>query len=419
MDRFDVIVIGAGAAGLIAAGRLAENGASVLLIEKNEKAAKKLFISGKGRCNITNQSPQSEYFKNIFPSGKYLKHAFGIFFNDDIINLLAKLGVKTKLERGNRVFPVSDKSSDVVNALLKYNLKNNVQIKYNCSVQNLIIENNTVIGVQITENNNSLKIFCNNVVLCTGGKSYPATGSMGDGYIMAKNAGHTIINPSPALVPLTVTGNVHEKLNGLTLKNINASLWVNGKKSREEFGELLFESYGLDGPVILTLSKFALEELNKKNTVKIAIDLKPALNEQKLDARLQRDLNDNGKMQIENVFKLLLPIKMIPVFLDVLKIEKSKKCNQISSNERKQILRQLKNFEFEVTGSLGFKKAIVTAGGVSLNEIDGKTLQSKIVKNLYFAGEIIDLDANTGGYNLQIAFSTAWLAAESISKKQN
>ncbi|MBN2662371.1 MAG: NAD(P)/FAD-dependent oxidoreductase [Bacteroidales bacterium] len=412
--NYDVIVIGAGAAGLIAAGRAAERGAKVLLVEKKERAGRKMLISGKGRCNITNFSSQANYFKNIFPSGRYLKHAFGRFFTDNIIELVKKFGVETKIERGDRVFPVSDKAKDVVDALLHYVNQNNVIIKYNTNAQTILSENGKITGVKVQENNKINDILCKNVVLCTGGKSYPATGSSGDGYFFAKELGHTIIDPKPALVPLETLGDVAEKLQGLSLKNVNAMLWVNGKKYKEEFGEMLFAHFGLTGPIILTLSKFAVEELNKKNNVKISIDLKPALDQQKLDARLLRDLNEHGKKNVDNIFKLWLPSKMIPVFIELLKIDSKKQAHQISAKERKNILLLMKNFEFEVSGYRGFKEAIITSGGINTDEVSGKTMQSKIVQNLFFAGEVLNLDANTGGYNFQIAFSTAFLAAENI-----
>ena len=292
-----------------------------------------------------------------------------------------------------------------------------MKIIYNCKSEQILTEENKIKGLKINQNNKTTDLFCEKILLCTGGKSYPATGSTGDGYKLASDLGHTIITPKPSLVPLVTSGELAEKLQGLSLKNVTASLWVNGKKFKEEFGEMLFAHFGLTGPIILTLSKYAVEELDKKNKIKITIDLKPALHEQKLDARLLRDLNENGKMQIDNIFKKWLPSKMIPVFLKKLKIDSTKKGNQLNAKERRQILLLMKNMDFEVVGHRGFKEAIITAGGISLNEVEGKTMQSKIVENLFFAGEVLDLDANTGGYNLQIAFSTAWLAAEAMSNK--
>jgi len=411
---YDVIVRGAGASGLIAAGKAAERGANVLLIEKKERVGRKVLISGKGRCNITNSSSQANHFKNIFPNGRYLKHAYNKFFANDIVELLKKYGVETKTERGDRVFPVSDESKDVVDALFKYANKKNVEIIYHSKVEKILTENNVVTGVKISQNNNESDIYCKNVIICTGGKSYPATGSTGDGYFIAKELGHTVVQPKPYLVPLVTSGNIAEKLQGLSLKNVNAMLWINDKKQNEEFGEMLFAHFGLTGPIILTLSRQAVDAIDKKHKVKISIDLKPALDNQKLDTRLLRDIDEHGKKNVDNIFKLWLPSKMIPVFLEILQIDSKKPAHQISAKERKNILLLMKNFEFEVIDYRGFKEAIITSGGINTEEVSSKTMQSNIVEGLYFAGEILDLDANTGGYNLQIAYSTAWLAAESI-----
>lgn len=413
MMVYDIIVIGAGAAGLIAAGKAAERGAKVLLLEKKERVGRKMLISGKGRCNITNNSSQSNHFKNIHPNGRYLKHAYNKFFVKHILEILEKEKVDVKTERGDRVFPVSDKSKDVVDALYSYANKKNVDIKYHTTVEKILTENKRVTGVKINENGSIKEVFCKNVIIATGGKSYPATGSTGDGYTLAHQLGHTIIKPRPALVPIITSGDVAEKLMGLSLKNVNAMLWVNNKKINEEFGEMLFAHFGLTGPIILTLSKHAVDAIDKKDKVKISIDLKPALDNNKLDARLLRDIDEHKKKNVDNIFKLWLPGKLVPVFLEILKIDPKKNAHQISAKERKSILLLMKNFEFEVTGYRGFKEAIITAGGVSTDEVNGKTMQSNIIEGLYFAGEVLDLDANTGGYNFQIAYSTGWLAADS------
>jgi len=415
VDKFsyDVIVVGAGAAGLIAASRAAGLGARVLLIEKMERAGRKLLITGKGRCNITNEAYASEYFKEIYPNGKYLKHAFSTFFNKEIIELLNKYGVQTVTERGGRVFPASGSAADVVNALLAGVSENNITIRYKTRISDLIIEDNQVMGVEAEQNGRREKIAGHSVIICTGGKSYAATGSSGDGYGLAQKAGHTIIPVRPSLVPLETKGHIHEQLQGLSLKNTLAGVWIDGKKKKEEFGELLFTHFGLSGPVILTLSRFVVDELQKNSSIEIALDLKPALDDQKLDARLQRDLTEHGKKQIENIFKLWLPSKMIPVFLEQTGIDSHKEGNQISAKDRKSIRVLMKDFRFVVTGTRSFKEAIVTAGGVSTAEINSKTMESTLVKDLFFAGEVLDLDANTGGYNLQIAWSTGWLAGQS------
>jgi hypothetical protein len=413
--KYDVVVVGGGAAGLIAAGRAASSGARVLLVEKNKTAGRKILVTGKGRCNISNDAHQSTYFKNIFPNGKYLKHAFGAFFSDDIVQLLTEQGLETTTERGGRIFPTSNSAVDVLNALMFWVKKQQVEIIYSAKVESLLTEGNVVKGVEIIRNGQNQTFFASSIIICTGGKSYPATGSTGDGYQLAGQVGHTVIAPRPALVPLVTSGKMASELQGLSLKNVNASVWSNNKKQREEFGEMLFAHYGLTGPIILTLSRFVVDELLKKNPVTITIDLKPALDENKLDARLIRDLATNGKKQIENIFKEWLPAKLIPVFLEHLKIDGKKAGHQMNSAERRKVMLLMKNLPFEVIDYRGFKEAIITAGGISTDEIDGKTMQSKIVQNLYFAGEVIDLDANTGGFNLQIAYSTGWLAASSCT----
>ncbi len=419
MNNYDVIVIGAGVAGLIAAGRAAELGADVLVLEKMRRPGIKLLITGKGRCNITNSDGIEEFMKNVHPNGRFLKHAFYTFFSKDIINLLHNYGVKTVVERGGRIFPVSDKSSDVLNALLSYAKEHRTEFRYNCKVTRLVFIRDIVTGVEIIENGGGKQIAAKKVIICTGGKAYPATGSTGDGYILAKSAGHTIEQPTPALVPIVTKGNLASQLQGLTLKNVNASVWINKKKYTEAFGEMLFTHFGLSGPIILTLSRFIVKEFINNNKIDISIDLKPALDVSKLDKRLLRDLNEYGKKQIDNIFKLWLPAKLIPVFIEQCAVDPTKKGHQVTGQERDRIKSLMKDLRFEVTGHRPFKDAIITAGGVNTKEIDSKTMQSKLVKNLHFAGEVIDVDANTGGYNLQIAYSTGWLAAESCVKSIN
>ncbi len=410
---FDVIVVGAGASGLIAAGRAAHRGACVLLLEKMRQAGRKLLITGKGRCNITNNAPQSVFFKNIFPNGRFLKHAFDAFFSDDILEILHKQGVETVTERGNRIFPASNNAADVFHALIQWMGKKNIHIQYLARVSALLSDESRVNGVHAVVDGESIDYKAKAVIICTGGKSYPATGSTGDGYSLAKQAGHTISEIRPALVPLVTHGNTAGKLQGLGLKNINAVVWVNRKKVAEEFGELMFAHYGLSGPVTLTLSRVVVEALLKNQLVEIGIDLKPALDEKKLDARLLRDLDAHGRKQLENIFRLWLPSKMIPVFIELLKIDGNKLCHQLSALERRKILLLMKDFRFEIKGHPGFKEAIITAGGVSTAEINPRTMESKLKPGLFFAGEVIDLDGTTGGFNLQLAFSTGWLAAES------
>lgn len=410
---YDVIVVGGGAAGIMAAGRASQKGARVLLIEKMNRPGKKILITGKGRCNLTHDAPPSEYFKNIFPNPRFLKHAFHHFFKDDVIRILHDQGVRTTTERGNRVFPVSNRSLDVLNALWHWMNKGKPDTLIDTSVENLIIKNNTVKGVSTMSNQGRKEYFAQKVIIATGGKSYPATGSGGDGYGWAKQSGHHIVSPMPALVPLVVKEvDKARNLQGLSLKNCNAILWMNGKKITEAFGELLFTHYGLSGPVILSMSRQVLSFELHENKVEISIDLKPALDEKKLDARLLRDLDASGKKQVENIFRLWLPSKMIPVFLDELQIEGKKPGGQLSAAERRRIRILMKDMRFTITGNAGFKEAIITSGGVDTRQVDSKTMESKKISNLFFAGEILDLDGNTGGFNLQIAFSTGWLAGD-------
>ncbi|MFC2137109.1 NAD(P)/FAD-dependent oxidoreductase [Bacteroidota bacterium] len=412
MQKYDVIVIGAGPAGLLAAGRAAELGAKVLILEKMRQEGRKLLITGKGRCNITNNADINDFITHIHPNGRFLRNTFSQFFSKDIIDLLERHDTKSILERGGRYFPASNKSADVLKALLKWVKELKVEIHCGYRVEKFFFENKAIKGVQA----NGEKFIVENVILATGGKSYPATGSSGEGYELAKQTGHSIVKPKPALVPLETESNIPKELHDFTLKNVNATVWVNNKKTTEKLGELTFMPFGLSGPIILTLSRFIVDELYKKNEVEISIDLKPTLNEQKLDNRLLRDLNENGKKDIKNIFRKWLPVAMIPMFIEQLGINQNKECHQITSKERKQIRNLLKNLRFKITNHRSFKEAIITAGGVPTNEISAKTMESKLIKGLYFAGELIDLDADTGGYNLQIAFSTGWMAGNAYVK---
>jgi hypothetical protein len=412
MESYDVIVIGAGPAGLLAAGRAAEKGCRVLVLEKMRQEGRKLLITGKGRCNITNAAPIGEFITHVFPDGRFLRNAFSRFFSKDIIALLERYGVEVALERGGRYFPASDQASDILKALLAWVHENRVEIRTGHQAEKLLIESGSVVGVQA----NGIPYYALQVILATGGKSYPATGSNGEGYELARKAGHSIETPFPALVPLETEGSIAQKLQGLNLRNVVAAIWVNDKKIAEEMGEMIFTHFGLSGPIILTLSRIAAQELKKQNKVEISIDLKPALDDQKLDARLIRDLNEHGKKKLANIFRFWLPASMVPVFLEILKTDPEKDCHQVSAQERKQIRNLMKNLRFKVSHNRSFKEAIITAGGVKTNEISPKTMESRLVKGLFFAGEMIDLDAETGGYNLQIAYSTGWLAGNSCEK---
>ena len=418
MEKYDVIIVGAGASGLLAAGKLGESGLKVLLLEKMERAGRKLRITGKGRCNITNDAPMSDFIKKVHPNGRFLKNAFSNFFSNEMVELLNNHGVKTIVERGGRIFPASEKAVDVVDALIRITKKNHVVTKYKTRVSSLQIEDNKLIGIEAKSiTNDEIKLYySDNVILASGGMAYPATGSNGEGYKLAKDVGHTIIPARPALVPLETKGNIAQMLQGLSLKNSKAIVWVNGKKINEDFGELLFTHFGLSGPIILSLSRFVVDEIDKKNKVEISIDLKPALDDKKLDNRLLRDIDEHGKMMIKSLFRKWLPGKMIDAFLEITEIDGEKEAHQISAADRKKIRLLMKDLRFEIKSYRPFKEAIITAGGIPTKEISSKTMESKIINNLYFAGEIIDVDGDTGGYNLQIAFSTGWLAAESIIK---
>jgi predicted Rossmann fold flavoprotein len=414
LSKYDVLVVGAGAAGLLASARAAERGMKVLLVEKMEKAGKKLAITGKGRCNITNNTSVSNHLKHVYPQPRFLKFAYATFFVNDIVSLLKKYGVDTNVERGDRVFPTSNSAADVIQALLRYNMENAAQILYNTEVLSLTTHDNNITGVNLQASGKAMHIKADKVIVCTGGKSYPATGSTGLGYKLAKSVGHQIVSLRPALVPIETEGNIAQNLQGISLKNVMAVLWVNGKKRRQEFGEMLFTHFGLSGPIILTLSRSIVEAIEQGCQVEISIDLKPAIDENTLDKRLTRDLNEHGKKRLHNVFKMWLPSGMIDEFIVLLQLDGTKLCHQVSSKERQRILHALKDFRFRIKGYRSFKEAVITAGGVDLNEVDSKTMESKLCKGLYFAGEVLNADADTGGFNLQIAWSTAWVAASSV-----
>ena len=412
METYDVIVVGAGASGILAAGRAAELGGKVLLLEKMERAGRKILISGKGRCNITNDAPQSDFLKHIHPDSSFLQHAFDGFFSQDIVRLLAENGCATVVERGARVFPISNKAADVVRALLQWVERQQVDIRYRHIVEGLLVSDGQVTGLKVHTPAGSRTVHARSIILCTGGKSYPATGSDGDGYRFAAAAGHVIEPPRQALVPLETAGNIAWRLRGLGLRNVRAAVWVNGEKTREEFGELLFTEFGMSGPIILTLSRFVVDELRKNRHVELSVDLKPALSETKLDNRLLRDLKEFATQRMESIFRKWLPAELIPVIGETSGVSAGTPGHQLSPVQRRKILLLMKDLRFTITGCRPFKEAIVTAGGVVTSQIDPQTMESKLVRNLYFAGELIDLDADTGGYNLQIAFSTGWLAAE-------
>lgn len=399
-----VAVIGGGPAGMIAAGFAGSRGKDVTLFEKNEKLGKKLFITGKGRCNITNSDDIENLIENVVVNSSFLYSAFYSFTNQDIIDLLEEYGLKTKIERGNRVFPQSDKSSDVIKTLEKFLKANRVDIKLNSEV----------ISIDKKEGIFSIKFSSGNVeefdkiIIATGGKSYEQTGSTGDGYKFAKKFNHSIVKLRPALVPCEIKNEFISELQGLSLRNIKLYAYSNGKKIFEDFGELIFTHYGISGPLVLTMSNYINRYIDKSQ-IDIVIDLKPALDEAKLENRIINDFEKYSKKQFKNSLNDLLPSKLIPVIIKLSQIEEEKFVNQISKKERKDLVHILKNLKFRFDRFRPLNEAIITSGGVSTLEIDPSTMESKLVSGLFFAGEVVDVDALTGGYNLQIAYSTGFL----------
>lgn len=402
----NVIVVGGGAAGMMAAVFAARNGQNVQLLEKNEKLGKKLFITGKGRCNITNAADIEDLFTAVTSNPKFLYSGFYSFTNQQVIDFFEELGVKTKIERGERVFPVSDHSSDVIAAFLRELKSLGVSVSLHTEVRELLCEQDTVCGVLLT---NGKKMKADAVIVATGGISYPSTGSTGDGYRFAKETGHRVTELLPSLVPMEVRQWYAKELQGLSLRNIEICITDGKKKLYEEFGEMLFTHYGVTGPVILSASSVVGKTLRKKELT-LHIDLKPALSEEQLDKRILREFDANHNKQYKNSIDSLFPAKLKPVMIELSEIEPEKKVNEITKEERQRLVHLIKDFTMTLTGLRGYNEAIITKGGVSVKEIDPGTMESKKMKGLYFAGEVLDLDAVTGGYNLQIAWSTGYLA---------
>jgi len=408
-----VTVIGGGAAGLMAAGQAAEQGAETLLFEKMDRPGRKLRITGKGRCNLTNVAPLSEFIAHFGPNGRFLRQAFSRFSASELASFFEGLGVRTVTERGGRVFPASGRAQDVVDALVRWVDKRGVTLRTRSPVERLLAEGGRVVGVQVFRGR---AYRADAVIVATGGTSYPATGSTGDGYRLAEAVGHTIVPIRPALVPLETSGDVAPRLQGLSLRHVTVRVWVDGKKRAEAFGEMLFTHFGVSGPIILSLSRQVVDALCQGQRVILSIDLKPALDERKLDARLLRDLDAHGKQQFRTLLKGLLPRKLIPVCTGLTSISPDKAGHQITAQERKRLRMWLKDFRLEVIGYRPFTEAIITAGGVDTREVDPRTMASRLVGGLYFAGEVLDVDADTGGYNLQAAFSTGWVAGRSAAR---
>ena len=404
----NIIVVGGGAAGLLAGIAATELGAQVMILEKMRTPGRKMLITGKGRCNITNNCEIAEIIRNLPGNGRFLNSALHRFSNDDMIYLLESHGLQTKVERGGRVFPVTDKAKDVVDTLLNIYREKGGKLLVDQTVSKILIEDGCVAGVVTNDGN---KYTADAVIITTGGASYPGTGSDGNGFTLAKACGHTIITLKPSLVPLESDSEYIKSLQGLSLRNVKASICCGEKVLASEFGEMLFTHFGFSGPIILSLSKAVAEAFAAGNKdLDLIIDLKPALDVQKLDLRIQRDFANYLRKQLVNGMKDLLPGRLISVVLDAAFLNPDKPINQVSKEERSRLVYNLKNLSFSITGTRPLAEAIVTAGGVSTKEINPKTFESKIVKKLYFAGEVIDVDGYTGGYNLQAAFSSGYAA---------
>ena len=406
-----VIIIGGGAAGMMAAIAAAHAGHKVRIYEKNEKLGKKVYITGKGRCNVTNACDTEELFQNVVHNAKFLYSSFYAFTNTDVMELIEHYGCPLKTERGNRVFPVSDKSSDVIHALAVALRELDVEVELHEEVTAVLTEQEKVTGVRLKRG--SRDVFADAVIVTTGGLSYPSTGSTGDGYRFAKELGHSVTELSPALVPFEAREEVCKELQGLSLRNIRAEIRKGKKVLYSEFGEMLFTHFGVSGPVLLSASSYVAAQI-KKEPLTLSIDLKPALGEEQLDARILRDFEEAKNKQFKNSLNQLLPAKLIPVIIERSGISPEKKVNEITREERRCLVQAVKDFCITLTGLRDYKEAIITQGGVSVREVNPSTMESKKTAGLYFAGEVLDLDAVTGGFNLQIAWSTGYLAGSSV-----
>ncbi len=416
----NIIVIGAGASGLMAAGQAASLGARVVLLEKMSKPALKLGITGKGRCNFTNSADYQDFVTHFQKkSRKFLAPSLTNFSNQDLIRFFRDLGLESVEQRGGRIFPSTERAHDLVRALVDWVQKNKVKIQTNTKVRSLLTDNGIVTGVLTEEkgkDNQTKKLEAEAVILATGGSSYPATGSTGDGFELAAEAGHTLSPVYPGLVPLETLGATADRLQGLSLRNVRLTAWVENKKVGQCFGEMLFTHFGLSGPAVLTLSSLVTEPLYQGKNVELSIDLKPGLDHKKLDQRLLREFANNGKKNLANILASLLPQKAIPVCLEQTRLSGQKTGNQITVGERQRLRNWLKDFRWSIKTYRSFKEAIITLGGVSLPEVNPKDLSSRIISGLYLAGEVLDIAGDTGGFNLQAAFSTGWLAGRSAAR---
>lgn len=407
----EVIVVGGGAAGMLSAIFAARKGKRVVLLEKNDKLGKKLFITGKGRCNITNACDIEDLFQNVITNSKFLYGPFYSFSNYSAIDFFEELGLKTKVERGNRVFPLSDKSSDVIQALTQELKKLRVDIRFLSEVGEVLIEKEKVVGVKLSSKE---VIKSEQVIIATGGLSYQLTGSTGDGYRFAKAMGHSVTGLYPCLVPMNVVEKETAKaLQGVSLKNIHVTITANNQKIFSDFGEMVFTHYGVSGPLILSGSSHLIPHMKGKEII-LSIDLKPALSMEQLDSRILRDFDEFSKKQYKNALDQLLPRKLIPVIISMSEIDPEKKVNLITKEERMRLLNLLKDFRFRISSLRDYNEAVITRGGIQVKEVNPATMESKLVSGVYFAGEVLDLDGVTGGFNLQIAWSTAYVAGNSV-----
>ncbi|MBP3462790.1 MAG: NAD(P)/FAD-dependent oxidoreductase [Tyzzerella sp.] len=404
-----VLVVGGGAAGMFAAIFAAYNGNEVHIFEKNEKLGKKLFITGKGRCNITNASDMDTLFSSVVTNSKFLYSSFYGYTNQDVIDFFERIGVATKTERGNRVFPVSDHSSDVIAGLIRELNQLGVEIHLHTSVKRIVGREQ----FEYIELQNGKRIQGDACIVATGGFSYQTTGSTGDGYRFAKEMGHEVTEIMPSLVPLEIKEWYAKELQGLSLRNVQATVMDGKKKLYDDFGEMLFTHYGVSGPLMLSASSYIGKKLQEKE-LRLVIDLKPSLSIEQLDQRVLRDFEENMNKQFKNAIGKLFPTKLIPIMLELSGIDPDKKVNLISKEERQHFVSLIKNFEMTITGLRDFNEAIITKGGVKVKEINPATMESKLVQGLYFVGEVLDLDALTGGFNLQIAWSTGYAAGSCI-----
>ncbi len=407
-----LLIIGAGPAGMMAAIAAADRGAQVILLEKNEKLGKKLYITGKGRCNITNSCPTQDFFDNVVSNPKFLYSAIYTFDQNAVCSFLESEGLRLKEERGQRIFPESDKSSDVIKTLERALRKRNVQIRLNTCIDRVVTDENGFAKV-ITSKGESIKADA--LIIATGGLSYKSTGSTGDGYKFAARMGHKIKDTVPSLVPLRAKEGYIKDLEGLSLRNVNLSI-----DRFSDFGEMLFTADGISGPLVLTASSELCRKISSaQNGLPASIDLKPALTEEQLDQRILRDFSEEKNKAFKNSLNKLLPSKIIPVVVDLSRISADKKVNEITREERRRLTELIKAFPLTITGNKGFEQAVITQGGVNVREVDASTMESKIVQNVYFAGEVLDVDAYTGGFNLQIAWSTGYLAGVSACEKES